>query len=518
MRGIVLVAAVGLALGATACGTTVPQASSGGASVGGTGLGTEPASASTSLGGDVGFEAGGSTGGAGSAGGSGSAGGAAAGSAGGEVPRAAGSVTARRGGSSPPAAADRKPIEIGFYVLSAKSDQTLQSLGYSNLSVGNGVEAAKAIVNDINARGGIAGRKLIARIAERDLTSSSSFDAMDQEACAFFFEDNRVAAVVNTARVAGPMLQCTQKHQVPLLNGTGLDDLTVEGHQRYPQVVTPAGIDLDRLQRPYIDGLFGQNFFTPWNATSAAPGSAPVKIGLLYTNRPYQDSVISRSMEPALKVHGLSIIDRVQIADPQSTSDLGSQAAAVQNAVLKFRNDGITHVLFIDPNGSLALLFASSADSQRYYPRFGMTSIQKPSAQQGTAPSKSLAGALGVGWNQLLDVDQAGDPGSNTAFKRCKAIFDKARVDTSKRSASAILAGICDGAFSLQSAWQASGQLSTAGYFAGLAKVGSRFESTMTFASNPAIPTHSGALAVRNFAWDAPCTCFRYRGPVRSIN
>ena len=506
-----------LAFSIAACGTTVPQASQAGVTASQNGGLAAPGGS---------FAAGGGSNSAGS----GSVGGAQSGTATavGSPGRVSGSsvsgsgsapaAVSGRGAGTGPVVVGSTPVQVGFYVVSAKSDQYLASAGYGSLSVGNGADAAKALLSDVNAHGGIAGHRLVPVIAELDATSSSSFDAQAQSACATFFQDNHVAVVIDAARPDEPLLQCTTQKQVPLIYPLGLDIFGQEGHGKYPYLADPAGIDLDRLMRPYVDSLLGQQFFRSWDTLNGRPGSAPVKIGLLYTDLPYQDSVIDGSLVPALRAQRLSLTDRYQVHSADSSADLSAEENAIQGAVLKFRNDGITHVLFLDPGGSLALLFGQTGNSQHYYPRFGMNGNQEVGASlQGTVPAASLAGALGLGWIPVWDVDAGHDPGGNSSLARCTNIYKKAGIDTSKRSALAVLAAVCDGVFSLQSGWGTSGQISTSGYFAGLAKVGSAYPSALTFVSNPSLPTHSGALGVRDFGFDNGCSCFRYLGKTRRL-
>lgn len=78
------------------------------------------------------------------------------------------------------------------------------------------------------------------------------------------------------------------------------------------------------------------------------------------------------------------------VSDCATTSDFSS-------AVLKFRQAGVDHVLFTPDGGDAVFLFFQVAHSQKYYPRYGMTTASGPSLFN-TEPKDEQGNALAVSW------------------------------------------------------------------------------------------------------------------------
>jgi hypothetical protein len=107
-----------------------------------------------------------------------------------------------------------------------------------------------------------------------------------------------------------------------------------------------------------------------------------VKVGILAPDKADWKWVVPHVLVPELARRGIKVSpsDVVIWHFPESTSGNGQAASEIQAAVLKFRSNGVTHVLPVEQN-SLAF-FASAAEGQHYRPRYGVDTY---SAMQITA-------------------------------------------------------------------------------------------------------------------------------------
>jgi ABC-type branched-subunit amino acid transport system substrate-binding protein len=88
-----------------------------------------------------------------------------------------------------------KEIFIGI-AYTANGDQANAAIGAA-ISRGDERKNAQAVIDQINERGGVAGRKLKPVFYAYDAQSTETSASQDQGACAAFTEDNKVFAVAS---------------------------------------------------------------------------------------------------------------------------------------------------------------------------------------------------------------------------------------------------------------------------------------------------------------------------------
>src|SRR5262249_14271672 len=148
------------------------------------------------------------------------------------------------------------------------------------------------------------------------------------------------------------------------------------------------------------------------------------------------------------------------------------------------------------------------ADAQAYYPRYGVNSTHGAGLfLQLNAPASQLAGAVGEGWEPLMDVDAPHDPGLNPAGAQGSSIMTKAGQDMSNRNAAVLAFTYCDGLFLLGSAVKA-GAVSQDTIRKGIDAIGTTYASPLTFATRLKHGEHDGVYRGRDFAYQSSCGCF----------
>ena len=89
--------------------------------------------------------------------------------------------------------------------------------------------------------------------------------------------------------------------------------------------------------------------------------------------------------KPALAKLGITNPTVFTYFQCHSVSDCATTTNDFSSAVLKFRQAGVDHVLFTPDGGDAVFFFFQVAHSQKYYPRYGMTTASGPQPVQHRA-------------------------------------------------------------------------------------------------------------------------------------
>lgn len=495
IRARVLLVA-GLVSLATACGSTVQLSSSvpgeaGEGALGAPGSAMEgPAPGASSPGGT-------ST--------QGTTGGVAAPSAGADASTSAGAGSTGTTGSTPGQTAPgdavalpgvtKSTITVGVVAADPSTSETFENAGYKEASLGNEPANWRAMAKEINDHGGIAGRRLELVFYLVNLTESPA--TQGQAACTSFTEDNQVAAVLSGYYYA-PAHRCLSQKGVPSLLGTnyGVDG---ELAREMPAVVAWATPLLDRIAG-VLPGAF-QRLGKLRSGTTA---------GIIVTDSaPYLRS--EARLRSALTSQGVTLVTE-KIRD----SDSGDYSGAVNDAsraVLRFRSEGVTEVMFLSHNAFEPTVFMQAASSQGYEPTYLLSSQQYPGTLAGLVPASQLDGAVGVGWAPALDLSSGYD--TSPRAQACLAAFKKQGITfgSAVETAAGLLA--CDGVELLDRAAERPGGLTNGDALLAAARDGrAGFVSAVNFKTTFPSGRPDGVAAYRSMAFSGGCGCFNYQGAV----
>jgi len=126
-------------------------------------------------------------------------------------------------------------ISVGF-PYAPNADQAQAALGNSAVTQGDPKRVVEALVADINLRGGVAGRKLVAVFHQLDAQSGETAAQQEQGLCSTFTEDHEVLAVFGAT---GSLLRdCLAKRGVINVTGT-IADLNESDFRSSPTTTTP---------------------------------------------------------------------------------------------------------------------------------------------------------------------------------------------------------------------------------------------------------------------------------------
>jgi hypothetical protein len=415
-------------------------------------------------------------------------------SAGGAAAGGSGKAVARSGGSAARAAASTAPVHVGVN-YSKSLGSIMANVGGVDSTDGEAIDSIRPIVQYINDHGGIAGRKLEAVLHGVDPTEGT-FPVQEQKACAAFTEDAKVDAVVSGAAAMGiGLTSCLARKGVPVALELHhlLDDTAFREHNGL--LYQPFGISTER-QGFWIDELASAGYFT--NA----------KVGVLSVDDPLFVRYVDKVIRPRFAAHGVAIAAQYDFQMPESASEAGSLFSQANNAVLKFRSAGITHVVFVPTGGGLPYVFMPTAENQGFRPRYAMNSYEIPAFVDLNVPNAQLKDALAVGWLPTSDVLTPQRPKDNPAERLCFAITNS-RSDIPSR--------YCEGLFFLKAAWDASGDVSPAGLAKGARLLGDGWRSPWTFSTRFGTGRTDGGASYRLVKFGDGCQCFEYSGPLKPV-
>lgn len=517
-------APVALAVLATACGSTLPlatqrQLENGGGTATGPGGANQfgGQTAATSGAGSAGGPAGsgGSVAGSGSSGGGGASGAAGAGGStganGGQVgpgvtaPSRASGPSGTVPGSGALALGGPGVTATTIYVGDQYDPQAAtedSGLGAAGLNPGDVQAETNAVVAYINAHGGVAHRKLAVVWAQ--ISATSNIQQSEQAACNTWTVDNKVFSIPAGVAVWD---QCVASaHAIGVTTGDIAQETSATLRQ-FPADFNLTGMTLDRSERYTIEGIQRQGYFR-----------AGVKVGIVTWDGSdfHYGAGLAASQ---LAQMGFPNVPVEYISEPQTYGDIGTSSSDVSSAILKFRSEGIDHVLLFDgtagvfSGAGLTLLFMNAAGSQQYFPEYGLNSTSGLSTVAGDVPSSEIKNSMAIGWIPSLDLNSAdfsAYPESAEA-KTCLQIMAAAGQTASGANAEANQFGVCDHYFFLQEVLnRISGPVDQSTAVAVMQSLGTAFPVISTFQDDFSASQHDGVELIRNASFDGSCGCFHY--------
>jgi hypothetical protein len=513
VRQIVAGFAAGLVL--SACGSTVQLTSS--TSVGdglaapdqGLGSGTTGASV-----------VGGSSGGSGSSGG---AVGSTSGSSGSSVPGAVstpGSVPttaplATQAATGLGVTAKTISIGIGY---SSDGDAANAALGAGGITQGDEKANSQALVDEVNAHGGIAGRRLVPIWHAYQITSPNPGSSQDQAACQDWTVDHKVMAVFSSS-LTDNLVACLKRAGVIMFKAGQIVDADAAFLRQYSNEILLSTMSIDRIFADQVRSLVRQDYFSGWSTVTGKPSKAATKVGVLTYDNASFTRALNGSLLPALKAagHAVAPSDVIQVHRGQQQSDTGGTAAQIKTATLKLQQDGVTHLVLGDASGLILELYGSNARTQGYYPRLGVTSGAGVQVihDNGLASDQQLNGLAGNGWLPTLDLVAADSAKYvNSETRRCLDIMKRRTGQTyTSTNAATIALGDCDGMFLFQQAMRSAAAVTPAGLLHAIDGLGRAYTSPTVGPTRFSAGQHDDAERAWDLNWVQSCTCVRYSSP-----
>ena len=384
----------------------------------------------------------------------------------------------------------------------------------------------RAVLDDINKHGGIAGRKVEMVWAQLDSSSAEPVETQWARICQKFTQDSpKVFAVLGVGTEA--YRQCIHKAGVVMLS----DDLPygdAAHYAKFPGLIEQGTPNLDRIAAAQVPSLVAQNYFSPWDSFNGQPAAAgKAKVGILTYDDASFAHAVDKILIPALKRAGYDPgVNVYRVGQVATASDYGDQAAAVQSAQLQLAANDVTHVIPFQSNGGLSLFFSRNAENQHYRPRYGInTTAAFEVLVNGSTPlmaKEQARGAVGFGWVPIFDLSAERNPDngpySSDSRRRCLKVYKDHDISYSDPNAQGIALGYCNKLFLLRQVLNTTPRLINATTFVrAIDRVGATFQAAGGLGSFLAPGRHDSAYKYHHWRWFDDCECMHYDGPRRTF-
>jgi hypothetical protein len=350
-------------------------------------------------------------------------------------------------------------------------------------------DAYQAAIDDINASGGVACRKLVPQYYKSNPADQSSLRSQCNDII-----DSGAFAVLDTGAFdsTSSAYTCFPQHHIDYLSAYLIEEKL--RRQFYPYVF---GFNTyDAVYHDSVFGLAAKGFFKPSNGFK--------KLGLLARSCFPEEVTQTKAWLAQVGVPS-SAISYYSVGCPAviaNDSDL-------EQAVLQFKRDGVTNVTYVQFTGDIAQ-FTNDAQRQRATWKYGMPNDQLVTTSYGSRhPNyQQFNGAITV--SQDRDGEER-TPGAvpTAATKRCNAILAKKGIAPTYKQPYAV-GNACDQIWMLAAALNHAPAIQTDALAAGLQAAKS---VAFSFPQGPNDFTKQGSTSGGQFyrydTFTDKCNCWR---------
>lgn len=362
----------------------------------------------------------------------------------------------------------------------------------------------------VNAHGGLAGCQVQMVFHNFQTTGADGFSGESQTECADFAEDQHVFAVIPQTAENQTLLTCLAQHKTVEIYNTGEYWPSARDFSQYRGF----------LYAPdYINPFRIASFIDRWAAAGYFGHSTKVGILLADDGSGNDQYVVNTLWRPRLSAMGITPTV-FTFKKVESYSQIGSTGSEFESAVLQFKSLGIDHVIMAPDQNDAAVLFTEEANSQQYYPRYALSTLNGALATWSTIPANERPGAVGISF-WYTDLGLSGDTqkmaASNPASANralCNSIY---QGHTGSLPVSTVY-GLCDDFFFLQAALKGASSVTDDTLLAGAERLGSALSSADGYANETlASGRYDGGTSVRTMTWDQSGGQWQYVTPPQAI-
>lgn len=253
----------------------------------------------------------------------------------------------------PPQATDQgvtaEEIKLGLFVSRPAG---ISATGFALGIRQDDKEAWQAMLDHVNAAGGVHGRKLTATILEADPTNRSGWQAD----CLRMTEDEKVFSVLNPSGYIGIGHQCYIEHRVPQVTASPVSN-PASTFQQAGGYLASGGASADRVMLNWASTML--------DAGVLVPGTT--KLGLLTDECP-------EYVELWKAVKSFLAESDIEFVEVQTSCDTGAAQQQVPSAVLQMRQAGVDRV-FHGVIFTTAQTFMQQAQAQNWKPKYSVSDL-----------------------------------------------------------------------------------------------------------------------------------------------
>ena len=395
-------------------------------------------------------------------------------------------------GSDSPGVTDESLI-LSFVITDTSN--VAAAFGWERPDEGDREAQIAALVEWINARGGIAGRQVEAKVRVYDAITDGPI--AEEALCNAITQDDEAFAVVLTGQFQENARPCYANANTMMLDST-LYPVDTKGYEALaPYLWSPFLPNYDDL----IKGMAGSLLDSGWFDDAT--------VGVIAIQSELSQRVYDEQFLPLLTEAGIEVVSYNTIDPTDGASFDNDQLQAIVN----FKEAGVDHVVAIG-GAQLVSWFIDTSITQNFEPRYAMSSYDAPDFNVFNYPEQ-LVGARGVSVTPGFDIKQDQWPfPTEGAESDCVEVFTNAGLAAGDRQTVRTGLIYCDALRLLQTAGESATELSAAALSEAIWALGDSFDAASTYGVEFETGQYAGGDLYVDIAFDEGCGCLRVDGPV----
>jgi ABC-type branched-subunit amino acid transport system substrate-binding protein len=407
------------------------------------------------------------------------------------------------------AAPKLSPIDIGFEVSSNLSSSLSDIGGTKNLAAAtpsDDTAQATALVAWLNKHGGLGGHKVVG--VYHNYNTLLDRAQLDQSICTDSFQDHHVFAYIVQIGSDETEPACFKTNHGILIDNV-VNAIGTPDYAKYaPYLYSPLTVS----QQTEMATLGHEVVAHGWNNKS-------FKVGIYAGNYPAEVTAVDQVLVPYLKSHGVNLVDTEIVQAVYDPTTFGLAQAPTENAILKFKSEGVNHIIVPQDGYLFEPVYAPKAIAQNYNPVYAFFGPPPYSQPLSSDPNKA---AYTNGSLIVTPSDGAGtNPPITPVEKTCHTMYNSVGLAMPFPTPGSVVGSaysLCDDVLFLQAAFKHGAKPTGASFKAAVASLGTSLQfgsvhSVDFSASNPYAPVST----VRDGIFSSSCGCYTYDGPWHAV-
>ena len=382
-------------------------------------------------------------------------------------------------------------ITVSFIITDTTA--VAAAFGWEVPTEGNREAQVAALVEDINARGGVAGRTIDAKV--HVFNAITDGPVAEEALCNAITQDDQAFAVVMTGQFQENARPCYANAKTLMFDATlypvddaGFDELA-------PYLWSPFLPSYDNLTAGMASSLTDSGWF----------GSGTV--GVISIDSDLSRRAYEQEFVPVLDAAGVEVASFNTI-DP---TDGRAFETGLLQAIVNFKEANVDRVVAIG-GSRLISWFMNTAITQNFEPQYAVSSYDSPDFNIFNY-GPQMVGATGISILPGTDVadDQWPFP-ANDAEAACVDVFSAAGLAIDDRATVRTGLMFCDALQLLAAAGDGATEISAAGFGESMWALDTSFEAASVYSVQFERGQYAGGGAFMPFAFDPGCECMVVSG------
>ena len=382
-------------------------------------------------------------------------------------------------------------VTISFIITDTSA--VAAAFGWETPDEGDREAQVAALVDHFNARGGVAGRQIEAKVTVFNAITDGP--VAEEALCNAITQDDKAFAVVLTGQFQENARPCYRNANTLMLDATLYPVDNAGFEELAPYYWSPLLPSYDDLVGGLATGLIEEGWFD--GAT----------LGIIAIDTELSQRVFDQQFAPRLAAAGVEVASYNTIDPTDGTSFNNDQLQAIIN----FKEAGVDKVVAIG-GSRLVSWFIDTSIAQNYAPAYAVTSYDAPEFNVFNYP-EMMPGASGISVLPGYDIDDDQYPfPASPAEQECADVFAAAGLEFTERANIRTGLMFCDALRLLAAAAPHMTELSAQGVSEAVWQLGDSFEPASVYGVEFTEGSYAGGDIYRRFRFDADCQCMALIG------